>query len=197
MKPVTCHFCGLTHESPRSEVVHRGTGECVDTAACAARVAEAEVETLRARVAELERAKASDDLAWEHLKELYAASYERVAELERELHATRDAHMVMTRRLLQTERERDEARAEVERLTRRVSMLEHSRSMEHGDAITRAERAEAEAARLRDALCVTLEALDGDTCAGCGFELSRCDTECAESAWWRDARAALAGEVKP
>lgn len=64
MSAVTCVWCRLTHESPHSEVVHRGTLECVDAAACAARMAQqtedrltkerdearAEVERLRAQL---------------------------------------------------------------------------------------------------------------------------------------------------
>ncbi len=61
-EPVTCRWCGLTHDSPRSDVVHRGTRECVDSAACAARMAQKENDALlqerdeaRAEVARLQK----------------------------------------------------------------------------------------------------------------------------------------------
>ena len=55
-EPVTCGWCGLTHDSPRSEVVHRGTRECVDSAACAERMAQKENDALRAEVERLREA---------------------------------------------------------------------------------------------------------------------------------------------
>jgi hypothetical protein len=45
--PMTCRWCGLTHDSPHSEVIHRGTQECVDTQACESRMHEAELDALR------------------------------------------------------------------------------------------------------------------------------------------------------
>jgi len=38
MSKVKCSWCGLEDESPHSEVIHRGTLECVDSMACANRI---------------------------------------------------------------------------------------------------------------------------------------------------------------
>lgn len=104
--------------------------------------------------------------------------YARVRELERDLDKVAANHVVMLTRL---SKERDEARGQ----------FAHERDFRLA-AMRRAERAEADAARLREALRKTLEVVEGETCGECGVECEAC--ECDGSAWWRRARAALAGE---
>ena len=93
----------------------------------------------------------------------------------------------MTSLLCECEHERDELYARVRKLERE---RDEARAINYRGLMRLAENA-----RLREALRETLEVVEGETCGECGVECEAC--ECDGSAWWRRARAALAGEECP
>ncbi|MCA3125183.1 MAG: hypothetical protein ING90_21300 [Rhodocyclaceae bacterium] len=107
--------------------------------------------------------------------------YARVRELERE----QDTVRALKAALETVKRERDEARGQ----------FAHERDFRLA-AMRRAERAEADAARLREALADLYAAHDSWT--GCRCRTSDVCPSCDRAILAREkARAALAGEVKP
>ena len=105
-----------------------------------------------------------------------------------ELEIVVEALEKMTALVDKTEKERDEAQKALADLQGDDDAWRRTYERTHADLLA----AEADAARLREALRETLEVVEGETCGECGVKCEAC--ECDGSAWWRRARAALAGE---